>query len=96
MAVVKELRELANEIESLVGRSNLNAASDLDVAALLTYAAAQGAGANVLINLPMIGDEGVAGGLTAQLEGDLRAITDAVARTRELVASGVLREPETE
>jgi formiminotetrahydrofolate cyclodeaminase len=96
MAVVWEMRTLVDEIESLAGRSNLNAASDLEVAALLADAAAQGAGANVLINLPMVGDEDVAGPMTARLGGEQRAITDAVARVRRLVNSGELREPEAE
>jgi formiminotetrahydrofolate cyclodeaminase len=96
MAAVWELRTLVDEIESLAGRSNLNAASDLEVAALLADAASQGAGANVLINLPMVADERAAGGLTARLDGEQRAITDAVARIRRLVGAGELREPEAE
>jgi glutamate formiminotransferase/formiminotetrahydrofolate cyclodeaminase len=96
MAVVWEMRTLVDEVESLAGRSNLNAASDLEVAALLADAAAQGAGANVLINLPMVGDERAVGAMTARLDGEQRAITDAVARIRRLVGARELREPETE
>lgn len=96
MEVVRECSALMEEIEALAGRSNLNAASDLDVAALLTDAAARGAGANVLINLPMVGDEGVAGMMTAELVGLLTLIHDAVARVREIVGSGELRDPESE
>jgi formiminotetrahydrofolate cyclodeaminase len=96
MEVIRECSALVDEIEALAGRSNLNAASDLDVAALLSDAAARGAGANVLINLPMVGDEGVAGGMTAELAGLLGSIHDAVARVREIVGSGELRDPESE
>jgi formiminotetrahydrofolate cyclodeaminase len=96
MEVVRECADLLETIEALAGRSNLNAASDLDVAALLADAAAKGAGANVLINLPMVDDQGVAGGMTAELEGHLRDITDAVSRIHALVADGQLRDPESE
>ena len=96
MDVVREANALMAEVESLAGRSNLNAASDLNVAVLLIEAAARGAAANVMINLPMVEDTGLAGGMTAELEGYLRDISDASARVRERVASGELVDPESE
>jgi glutamate formiminotransferase/formiminotetrahydrofolate cyclodeaminase len=79
--------------EALVGRSNRAAASDLEVAALLSIAAARSAAANVYVNLPAIGDEAVSAELfarTEQLADEVDRIAD---RTRELVRSGATRQP---
>ncbi len=94
MDVVRTCREAAALVESLAGRSNLNASSDLDVAGLLLLAAARGAGENVLINLPRVEDEKLAGRLTAQLDDHLYWIDHAVQRTREMVGKRDLRDPE--
>ena len=77
---------LVQLIESLTGRSNVNAASDLDVAALLAQAAARGAGANVIINLPSVEDPRYAGTLLADLEGRLHEIESIVAGVHSRVA----------
>ena len=68
MTVVRECGRLIEEASAAAGRSNLNASSDLEVSARLSAAAAHGAAANVLINLPMVGDERYAGGTRAELE----------------------------
>ncbi len=94
MAVVRECDALLDEVAAMAGRSNVNAASDLDVAARLAAAAARGAGANVMINLPMVGDESYAGGLTADLNGLLSNIDRTLSGVSEIVAGGSLREPE--
>jgi formiminotetrahydrofolate cyclodeaminase len=96
MEMVRECQDLIYEVEALAGRSNLNAASDLNVAALLADAAAHGAGANVLINLPMIGDDRVTGAMTAELTGYLREISDSASRVRQTVGRGELLDPEPE
>jgi formiminotetrahydrofolate cyclodeaminase len=93
--VVRRCHALVHEIESLSGRSNLNAASDLDVAALLVFAAARGAGANVIINIPSIGDQRVTASMLTEIETRLHEIESAVARIHGQVRSGNLRAPES-
>jgi formiminotetrahydrofolate cyclodeaminase len=85
--------ELVATAESLVGRSNVNASSDLDVATLLGEAAARGAAANVLINLPSVDDESYSGATTAKVMGLLDSIGELVATVHSGVRSGEPREP---
>ena len=85
--------DLVGAAEALAGRSNPNAASDVDVAALLGEAAARGAAANVLINLPSTGDPEYEGDTTARVTELLSAIDDIAARAHQVVASGERREP---
>lgn len=94
LAVVRECAALLEETAALAGRSNLNAASDLEVAARLAAAAARGAAANVFINLPMVGDERYAGATTAELNGLLRDIDRTLAKATQRVGRGTLRAPE--
>jgi formiminotetrahydrofolate cyclodeaminase len=96
LEIVRQCRVLAEEIEALAGRSNLNAASDLGVAAHLVEAAANGAGANILINLPGIADPRFEGAATAELQAQLDAIGRLSQQTHQIVADGQLREPEAE
>jgi formiminotetrahydrofolate cyclodeaminase len=94
LEVVRNCHELAELIESLTGRSNVNAASDLDVAAMLAQAAARGAGANVLVNLPDVDDAEFSGTALADLEGHLHLIESIVAGVHSQVSSGGPREAE--
>lgn len=94
LKVARECVDLLEEIRAMVGRSNLNASSDLEVAARLSAAAARGAAANVLINLPMVGDEQYAGTTTADVNYLLREVDRIVAKVAQMVGSGGLREPE--
>jgi formiminotetrahydrofolate cyclodeaminase len=94
LETVRLCAQLMESIESLAGRSNLNAASDLEVAAQLCNAAARGAAANVLINLPSVGDNRFAGGATAEVEYLLHGIERQLLNVSQLVARGTLRSPE--
>jgi formiminotetrahydrofolate cyclodeaminase len=93
MRTVEACLELVVAAEQLVGRSNVNASSDLDVATLLGEAAARGAAANVIINLPSVGDESYAGEATARVMGLLDSIEEIVATVHSGVRSGEAREP---
>jgi formiminotetrahydrofolate cyclodeaminase len=91
LACVEACLEVVIVAESLAGRCNLNASSDLAVASLLAGAAAHGAGANVLVNLPMVGDEAYAETMQTRVESLLGEIDEIGRATREIVAIGELR-----
>ncbi len=92
LACVQACLELAGVAEALAGRSNVNASSDLNVASLLADAAAKGAAANVLVNLPAIGDPSFEGDTMILVDDLLRDVEAATASTREVVASGERRD----
>ncbi|MDQ3871929.1 MAG: cyclodeaminase/cyclohydrolase family protein [Chloroflexota bacterium] len=94
LEMARACRDLAVEVDALAGRSNANAASDLNVAGLLVEAAARGAGANVLINLPAVEDDGYAGAATVELELCLKEIQQLVLQVRETLADDRPRDPE--
>jgi formiminotetrahydrofolate cyclodeaminase len=95
-ACVMACARLVIAAEALAGRSNVNAASDVLVAALLGEAAARGAAENVLINLPSVGDEEFAETMRCQVDSTLHEIAAVAAQTREVVLSGQSQEPEPE
>lgn len=93
LACVEACREVVAAAESLAGRSNLNASSDLTVACLLASAAARGAGANVLVNLPAVGDDAFARLMQSRVEQLLNEIDGLSRATQAIVATGELRPP---
>ncbi len=94
LAVARECARLLEVIATLAGRSNLNAASDLEVAGRLSAAAVHGAAANVMINLPSVADERYAGGTKVELNDLLRDADRTLARVTQYVGRGSLRTPE--
>ena len=90
---VEACLEVIQAAESLAGRCNMNASSDLSVASLLAEAAARGAAANVRVNLPSVGDDAWAVETETRVADLLEQITDAASSCRRIVASGGLRSP---
>ena len=90
---VEHCREVLVLAEALSGRSNMNASSDLRVAALLAEAAGHGAAENVLVNIPLIGEDEWTRAAEARVKHLLREISDLEDAVHEVVASGERRTP---
>ena len=90
---VEACYEVVALAEALAGRSNRNAASDLEVSSLLSVAAARAAAANVYVNLPAIGDEPAASDLLSRTESLVDEIDLLAHHAREVVRGGESREP---
>jgi len=85
--------EVAEAAELLAARCNVNASSDVNVAAMLVVAAGHGAAENVLVNLPSVGDDAWAEATRARVDALLVRLSTLAASTHAAVASGELRAP---
>jgi formiminotetrahydrofolate cyclodeaminase len=88
---VEKCREVLGLAEALAGRSNVNASSDLRVAALLLQAAGHGAAENVLVNLPLIGTNEWTQATEQRVTGLLDELVGLASSVHDLVASGERR-----
>jgi formiminotetrahydrofolate cyclodeaminase len=93
LVCVQACLEVLEGAELLAGRCNVNASSDLHVAALLAEAAARGAAANVLVNLPSVGDEEWAARTSTQVNEMIARIAEIAKLTHEAVLGGEFRAP---
>jgi formiminotetrahydrofolate cyclodeaminase len=90
---VERCREVLVLAEALSGRSNVNASSDLRVAALLAEAAGHGAAENVLVNIPLIGENDWTRAAEARVTALLQEIGELKDAVHAVVASGERRAP---
>jgi formiminotetrahydrofolate cyclodeaminase len=93
LRTVERCLDVLRLAEMLAGRSNKNASSDLRVASLLLEAAADGAAANVLVNLPLVGASEWTSATEARVGELMREVAAVAKQVRAVVEAGESRAP---
>jgi len=91
LRVVEKCHDVLLLAEALAGRSNVNASSDLRVAALLLQAAGHGAAENVLVNLPLVGTNEWTQATEERVRELLDDLVELASDVHDLVSSGERR-----
>jgi methenyltetrahydrofolate cyclohydrolase len=96
LRTVERCLDVLRLAELLAGRSNRNASSDLRVASLLVEAAADGAAANVLVNLPLVGPGDWTTATETRTGVAMREVAALAQQVRAVVEAGEARAPLTD
>lgn len=94
LEILRAAHAVAAAAEAIAGRSNVSARSDVASAASLAEAAARGAAANVLVNLPLAGDDAFAETTSLEVARLVGEAETLAALARDAAAGSALREPE--
>ncbi|GAB4380910.1 MAG: cyclodeaminase/cyclohydrolase family protein [Calditrichia bacterium] len=85
MDVLRRCETLGEQCLSIAAKGNENSINDAGMAAIMAYAAAQGASFNIMINLSTISDEDFVSKLKTEQARVLKIVKDLYCETKQLV-----------